>query len=64
MGSRGPSAPPPPANPSDLNNDGLVNGSDLAGLLGNWGNSGSGDVNGDGSVEGADLAAMLSAWTG
>lgn len=63
MLSRGPSAPPPPSNPSDLNNDGVVNGADLAALLGNWGNSGSGDVDASGVVDGADLAALLSAWT-
>jgi len=64
MGSRGPSAPPPPSNPADLNNDGTVNGADLALLLGNWGNPGTGDIDSSGVVDGADLAALLSAWIG
>lgn len=51
-------------NPSDLNNDGKVNGVDLATLLGSWGTSGAGDINGSGTVDGADLATLLSAWTG
>jgi len=64
MTSRGPSAPPPPSNPSDLDNNQLVNGSDLAILLSNWANSGTGDIDGNGVVGGEDIAALLSAWTG
>ena len=45
----------------DLNADGLVNGADLAVLLGAWGTSGPGDFNGSGTVDGADLATMLGA---
>ncbi|MBL9149399.1 MAG: hypothetical protein JNM94_11965 [Phycisphaerae bacterium] len=48
----------------DLNNDGLVGGSDLAELLGAWGNSGAADLNGDGVVDAADLALLLGAWSG
>ena len=55
---------PAPSNPADLNNDGVVNGVDLATLLGAWGTAGPGDINGSGSVNAADLAALLSAWTG
>jgi len=53
---------PPQGNPADLNHDGLVNASDLAILLGNWGSSGSGDIDHDGVVGAADLAALLGAW--
>lgn len=49
-------------NPADLNNDGVVNGADLAILLGAWGTTGPGDINGDGIVNGADLAELLSRW--
>jgi hypothetical protein len=49
--------------PEDLNNDGVVNGSDLAILLSAWGTSNpAADVNDDGTVNGADLALLLSAW--
>ena len=53
---------PPAGNPADLNGDGVVNGADLAILLGQWGGSGSADLNGDGVVNGADLALLLGAW--
>lgn len=51
--------------PADLNGDGVVNGADLAAMLGAWGPcSGScpADITGDGTVGGADLAALLGAW--
>jgi hypothetical protein len=54
---------PAPANPADLNDDGTVNGADLATLLGAWGTAGPGDINGSGTVDAADLAALLSAWS-
>jgi hypothetical protein len=51
----------------DLNGDGIVDGSDLAALLGAWGTCpGSpcpADLNGDGTVDGSDLAALLGHWT-
>ncbi|MSQ90037.1 MAG: hypothetical protein EXS01_01400 [Phycisphaerales bacterium] len=51
--------------PGDINNDGSVNGLDLAILLSAWGlTGGSADVNGDGIVNGGDLAVILSDWTG
>ena len=47
----------------DLNEDGFVNGADLAMLLGGWGKpDDAGDLNGDGSVDGADLAMLLGEW--
>jgi hypothetical protein len=46
----------------DLNNDSVVDGSDLAILLNNWGGSGIGDVNLDGIVNAADIALMLNGW--
>jgi hypothetical protein len=49
--------------PADLNGDGVVNGADLAILLGGWGGRGLADLNGDGEVNGADLAILLGAWT-
>ncbi len=53
-------------NPGDLNNDGLVNGVDLAIVLSNWGICGSGacpaDIDRDGLVNGVDLAIVLSNW--
>ncbi len=49
-------------NPADINNDGAVNGTDLAILLGSWGTAGDGDVNNDGTTDGADLAILLGAW--
>ncbi|MBX3355004.1 MAG: hypothetical protein KF724_04825 [Phycisphaeraceae bacterium] len=55
----------PPCSP-DLNGDGVVNGADLAILLGLWGPAGAGtcaDLNGDGIVDGADLAILLGAWS-
>lgn len=48
----------------DLNGDDIVDGADLAVLLGSWGPArGSvADLNEDGDVNGADLAIMLGAW--
>jgi hypothetical protein len=47
--------------PADLNNDGGVDGSDLAILLNAWATPNA-DVDGDGTTNGADLAAVLNAW--
>jgi hypothetical protein len=48
---------------ADLNQDGSVDGADLATLLGEWGNEDSAaDLNGNGFVEGADLAVLLGRW--
>ena len=55
--------PEAPANPADLDGDGVVGPADLAILLGNWGLTGvPGDVDGDGTIGAADLAALLAAW--
>ncbi len=51
----------PPACPSDLNGDGVTDGSDLAAVLGGWGTE-SGDCNGDLTTDGSDLSVVLSAW--
>ncbi len=52
-------------NPSDINHDGLVNGSDLAAVLSAWGTCANcpADINRDGLVDGNDLATLLSAWS-
>jgi len=47
----------------DLNGDGVVNGADLAALLGQFSQAGgAGDLNRDGIVNGADLALLLGNW--
>lgn len=49
----------------DLNDDGDVDGSDLALVLGAWLTAnGEIDLNGDCTIDGADLAIVLGAWTG
>ncbi len=58
----GPCAPPPPC-PADLDHNGVVNGTDLTGLMGAWGTAGSpADFDGSGQVDAADLTFMLGAW--
>ncbi len=51
-----------PSCPADLDGNGIVDGSDLGELLGNWGGSGVGDLTGDGVVDGADLGELLGSW--
>ena len=51
------------AQPGDLNDDGIIDGLDLAVLLGAWGQSG-GDLDGDGDTDGSDLSIMLGGWSG
>lgn len=47
----------------DINRDGVVNGSDLAELLANWGTSATvPDLQFDGVINGADLATLLALW--
>lgn len=50
--------------PADLNNDGEVDPTDLAMLLGSWGpcDDCPADLNGDGEVGPFDLATLLAAW--
>lgn len=52
--------------PGDLNGDGVIDGLDLALLLGSWGVCGGcpTDLNGDGVVDGVDLAILLGGWSG
>lgn len=47
---------------ADLNSDGVVDGADLAIILGAWGTSDA-DLDGDGTTNGADLALVLGSWT-
>jgi len=53
-----------PCAPADLNCDGIVNGADLAIVLGSWGPCVGciADINDDGVVNGADLAVVLGSW--
>ena len=47
----------------DLDGSGVIDGADLAGLLGAWGTPGSpADLDGDGTVGGADLGVLLGNW--
>jgi hypothetical protein len=50
----------------DVTGNGVVDGVDLAAMLGAWGTDGQGefdtDVNDDGIVDGADLALLLGSW--
>ena len=49
---------------ADINNDGVVDGSDLGLLLGQFGQTTSrGDVNGDGKVDSSDLNILLKTWS-
>ena len=50
----------------DLTLDGVVDGADLAFMLGLWGSANSpiGDLNADGLIDGADLAQLLGHWGG
>ena len=45
----------------DLNNDGIVDATDLALLLGAWGTP-AGDIDGDGTTNASDLALLLGNW--
>ena len=52
---------------ADLNNNGIVDGADLALVLGNWGECQStgpciGDITGNGLVDGADVTFVLTEW--
>jgi hypothetical protein len=47
----------------DFDGSGVVDGADLAIMLGGWGDGSiGGDLNNDGSTDGADLAILLGAW--
>lgn len=65
--SHGPCAILTPARTGDANGDGLVNGTDLALILGHWGTYPAGsacgpDLNLDGVIDGADLTLCLGDW--
>ncbi|MDA1007462.1 MAG: choice-of-anchor B family protein [Planctomycetota bacterium] len=52
-----------PTNPGDVNADGLVDGQDLALMLGAWGTANAAaDISGDGLVDGQDLAILVANW--
>ena len=50
--------------PGDTNQDGIVNGQDIANIASHWlqTNGLTGDINGDGIVNGQDVAAIASRW--
>lgn len=52
------------AHPADFDRDGVVDGDDLAVLLGSWGACAScaADLDGDQAVDGNDLAILLGGW--
>ncbi len=54
-----------PANPFDIDGDGSVGATDLAIVLGAWGETGKlpADVDGSGTVDAGDLAAILGNWS-
>ncbi len=53
----------PMPKPGDVTGDGVVDGADLARILGSFGTSATGgDLNGDGIVDGADIAIVLAHW--
>ncbi len=49
-------------NPADLNGDGVVDATDLATLLAQWGTAGAADLDNNGVVDATDLATMLANW--
>jgi hypothetical protein len=60
--------PAPVCRSGDLNCDGVIDGSDLGGLLANWGPCPGGtpgcpgDLDNDGNIGGSDLGAQLANW--
>lgn len=51
------------AKAEDLNQDGVVDGTDLGMAMAAWGNGNAlADLNGDGNVDGADVGKILAAW--
>jgi hypothetical protein len=61
MGAKVPGTPAPPQTPGDYDNNGVVDGADLATLLNGWGTAAA-DINSDGTTDGADLAVLLNNW--
>jgi hypothetical protein len=52
----------PPQCVADISGDRIVDGNDLAQMLGSWGGTGVADLDGDDVVGGGDLAILLGAW--
>jgi hypothetical protein len=48
--------------PADINDDGMVNVTDVLIVIENWGGSGGGDINGDDIVNVTDLLEVVRAW--
>jgi len=49
--------------PADFNNDGGIDGSDVASFFASWEHgAASADVNQDGGVDGADVASFFAVW--
>jgi len=48
--------------PADITGNGVVDGGDLAVVLGGWGGAVTSDLNNDGTTNGADIAVILGAW--
>lgn len=48
----------------DFNDDGRVDGRDLAAVLANWGFDGVTDLDGNDTTDGSDLAILFANWTG
>ena len=46
----------------DINQDDVVDVSDLLLVIGAWGESGEADINGDGTVDVSDLLILIGAW--
>jgi len=68
IGNPGSYPDPTPSIPGDANGDGVINGADLAVVLGNWGECKvscpcAGDLTSDGVVDGSDLAQVLGNWS-
>ena len=64
-----PAAPSAPPCPWDISGDGVINATDLAGLLGRWGtvdgvppDDAAADFDGSGAVNASDLASLLGHW--
>lgn len=61
-GSEGTGSTEDPPCLGDINEDGIVDGTDLGILLGEWGEDEDSDLNGDHDVDGTDLGILLGNW--
>jgi hypothetical protein len=48
--------------PTDVNDDGVTDASDLGIVLGSWGTAGAGDIDGSGNTDATDLGLVLGGW--